>query len=271
MTNRATYRAGQIGLRPSALVFYRVLRIGSEMAEAGDGGVGCLRDQRSSSVRHFRPARLVVAWTVLAGVLIGAGELVVHSGAVQGFDNHVTSFVVGHRSAGLNAAMKAVTWLGSWVALLVAAGLVLLLVLRRRLPVGFLLLATVAWAGNQGGTTLAKSVVQRPRPPEDLWLVSAHGWSWPSGHTATATLVFAVLAAVVWMLTPRTRLRFLAVVGWIFVSAAMAFSRVELGVHWTTDVLGSLVFTTAWLVAIGTSFGDVVARATPHSGEQVAA
>jgi hypothetical protein len=99
---------------------------------------------------------------VLAGILIGVGELVNHSGAVQRFDNHVTSFVVSHRTAALNATMKAVTWLGSRVAVLVAAVVVLLLVLRRRLPVGCFLLAVVAWAGTQGGTTLAKNVVQRP-------------------------------------------------------------------------------------------------------------
>jgi undecaprenyl-diphosphatase len=207
---------------------------------------------------------------VLAGILIGVGELVDHSGAVQGFDNHVTSFLVAHRTAGLNAAMKAVTWLGSWVAELVAAAMVLLLVLRRQLSVGFFLLAVVAWAGTQGGTTLAKNVVQRPRPPEDLRLVSAHGWSWPSGHTATATLVFAVLATVVWMLTTGVRLRLLAVVAWIFVAVAVAFSRIELGVHWTTDVLASLVFATAWLVVLGMWFGAVVASAATRSGEQLA-
>jgi undecaprenyl-diphosphatase len=213
---------------------------------------------------------LVVAWMALAGILIGVGELVDHSGAVQSFDNHVTSFVVAHRTAGLNAAMKAVTWLGSWVAELVAAAVILLIVLRRRLSVGFFLLAVVAWAGTQGGTTLAKQIVQRPRPPEDLRLVSAHGWSWPSGHTATATLVFAVLATVVWVLTTSVRLRLLAVVGWIFVAVAVAFSRVELGVHWTTDVLASLVFATAWLVITAMLFGAVVASGASRSGERLA-
>ena len=165
--------------------------------------------------------------------------------------------------------MKAVTWLGSWVAVLVAAGLVLLLVLRRRLPVGFLLLAVVAWAGTQGGTTLAKNVVQRPRPPEDLRLVSAHGWSWPSGHTATATLVFAVLATVVWMLNTSVGLRVLAVMGSTLVAVAVAFSRVELGVHWTTDVLASVVFATAWLLILGMLLGTVVVSGASRSGQRL--
>jgi undecaprenyl-diphosphatase len=206
----------------------------------------------------------------VSGILIAIGELVDHSRAVQSFDNHLTSFVVTHRTAGLNAVMKAVTWLGSWVAVLVVAAIVLVLVLRRRLSIGFLLLAVVAWAGTQGGTTLAKQLVQRPRPPEDLRLVSAHGWSWPSGHTATATLVFAVLATVVWMLTPSVRLRLLAALGWIVVAVAVAFSRVELGVHWTTDVLASVVFATAWLLILGMLFGTIVVGSASRSSQRLA-
>jgi hypothetical protein len=76
------------------------------MANASDRGERGLRNRRSSALKPVRLALLVVAWMVLAGALIGVGELVDHSGAVQGFDNHLTSFVVDHRTAGLNAAMK---------------------------------------------------------------------------------------------------------------------------------------------------------------------
>jgi undecaprenyl-diphosphatase len=206
----------------------------------------------------IRAALLVVAWLALAGVLIGVGELVVHTAAIQHFDDHVTSVVVAHRSSGLNSAMKAVTWLGSWVALAVAAGVVLLLVLRRRLPVGFLLLAIVAWGGTQGATTLAKHVVRRPRPPVHLRLVSAHGWSWPSGHTATAALVFTVMAFVVWTLSARTGPRLLASLAAALAVIAVGFSRVELGVHWTSDVLASTVFVAVWLSMAWFLFGSAV-------------
>jgi undecaprenyl-diphosphatase len=202
----------------------------------------------------------VVAWLALAGVLIGFGELVVHTEGIQRFDAHVTSVVVAHRSTGLDRAMKAVTWLGSWVASAVTAGVVLLLVLRRRLSVGFLLLVLTIWGGTQGGTTLAKNVVQRPRPPEQLRLVSAHGWSWPSGHTATATLVFTVIAAVVWTLCPSAGPRVLVALASLIAVAAVAYSRVELGVHWSTDVLASVVFVAAWLTVAGFLYGSVLTQ-----------
>ena len=57
--------------------------------------------------------------------------------------------------------MKAVTWLGSWVALVATGILLVVLAFLRRLPVAVVLLAAVAWAGEAGGVTLAKHVVER--------------------------------------------------------------------------------------------------------------
>ena len=64
-------------------------------------------------------------------------------------------------------------------------------------------------------------------------------------------------------------MRLLAIVGWICIAIAVAFSRVELGVHWTTDVLASLMFATAWLVVLGMLFGAVVAIGASRSDERL--
>ena len=98
--------------------------------------------------------------------------------------------------------------------------------------------------------TLAKHVVKRHRPPEDLRLVSAHGWSWPSGHTAIAVVVFTTLALVVVAVAPKSVYRALAWALAALAVGAVAFSRVELAVHWTTDVIASMVFVAAWLVVL---------------------
>jgi membrane-associated phospholipid phosphatase len=72
------------------------------------------------------------------------------------------------------------------------------------------------------------------------------------------------------MLTPSVRLRLFAAVGWIVVVVAVAFSRVEVGVHWTTDVLASVVFATAWLLFLGMLFGAVVVSGGSRSGQRLA-
>ena len=205
-----------------------------------------------------RALLLVLAWAGLTGILIAVGSGVTHSSSVNAFDRHVTSVVVSHRTPALDSVMKAVTWLGSWVSLVATGILLVVLALRRRLPTVAVLLGVVAWAGESGGVTLAKHVVGRDRPPQDLRLVSAHGWSWPSGHTAIALLVFSTLALVVGAVASWSAYRVLAWVLAALAVVAVAFSRVELGVHWTTDVIASTVFVAAWLVVLSVLFAAEV-------------
>jgi undecaprenyl-diphosphatase len=208
---------------------------------------------------------LLVAWLGLAGILIAAGEGVTHSPAVAAWDGHVTEWMVAHRSPPLNTFMKAVTWLGTWIALAAAAIFVFVLTALRRLPVLAVVLAVVAWGGEAAGVTLAKNVARRQRPPERLWLMTAHGWSWPSGHAAAATLVFTVLAIVATYLVRNPALRLLVWVGAVLAVAAVGLSRIELGVHWTTDVIGSIVFVGLWIGAIAVA----VALQARHLGGPV--
>ena len=219
------------------------------------GGGDELRPVNSiSRIDARRVGVLLAAWVGLTGMLIAAGAGVVHSATASAFDKHITSMVVGRRTNALNEVMKAITWLGSWVALVVTAVVVLVLAARGRLRWFAVLLAVVAWAGEAGGVTLAKHVVGRQRPPEEIWLMKAHGWSWPSGHTATAVLVFSVLALVV---THVVGSRVTRVASWLtagILIAAVGFSRLELGVHWTTDVVASLAFVSVWLLVIARLF-----------------
>jgi membrane-associated phospholipid phosphatase len=191
----------------------------------------------------------LVAWAALVGTLTLAGWLV-SRGRVDAFDRHVTTVVVAHRTAGLNALMRAVTWLGSWVAGVIAGAILVVLALRRRILVSFLVLAAAAWAGEAAGVALAKRAVARARPPRAVRLVAAHGWSWPSGHTATAVVVFGTLAMLVTVATPRAPIRAAAWTVTVVAVAAVAFSRVELGVHWTSDVIAGAVFAGLWLAVL---------------------
>jgi undecaprenyl-diphosphatase len=212
-----------------------------------------------------RLAVLAGIWAGLTGLLVAAGELIVHSAAITGFDHRVTRNIVSSRTPALNTAMRIVTWLGSWVALAVVAGLLVLLVVRKRLPVLAVIVAVLAWIGEAGGVRIAKEVVTRYRPPRAIWVVNAHGWSFPSGHTAAASLAFTVFALCVVAITPNRAVRLLT---WLFAGlaiATVAFSRVELGVHWTTDVIAAFIFVACWLTAIVIVLGDRLREVTPSS------
>lgn len=89
-------------------------------------------------------------------------------------------------------------------------------------------------------------LIARPRPPTSDWAVDAGGLSFPSGHTSDAALAAGLIAWLVvrrFARAPRWLVWFIAVA----YALTIAWTRVYLGVHWLTDVLGSLAFVTAWL------------------------
>jgi membrane-associated phospholipid phosphatase len=195
-------------------------------------------------------ALLAVAWAVVTGVLILCGEAVVHSAAIKSWDRQITTNLVAHRSAGLTAVMKTLTWAGSWIAVFVLACLVVVLVWRRRLPGVAVFLVVTMWLGELFAVTLTKSVVRRERPPEAVRLVAAHGWSFPSGHTANAVVVFVVLSLVISAFVERHSWQFLTWCCSALVIGLVGFSRIELAVHWTSDVVASLIWTVGWVLTV---------------------
>jgi membrane-associated phospholipid phosphatase len=220
-------------------------------------------DSLSTRTIASRSCLLALGWIGITAALFGIGQFVVHSHAITDFDRNVTNWVVNHRTPPLNATMKAITWIGSWVAVAVTGGVVLVLTLAKRLTIAHLLMLAVAWAGEYTIVNLTKYAVGRPRPPKDLWLVTAHGASFPSGHAANATLVCIAASLVAFLFSLRLAVRAATVTLAGLVIAAVGFSRVELGVHWTTDVIFGSLVTMVWLAVMVRVFATTVPLTVP--------
>ncbi len=96
---------------------------------------------------------------------------------------------------------------------------------------------------------LVMVAVARPRPPVADFATDASRWSFPSGHTTTAALTAGlVVAALLIRGSRRLPLALALLGGW---AVAVGLTRVYLGVHWVTDVLGGWLFATAWLGGAG--------------------
>lgn len=95
-------------------------------------------------------------------------------------------------------------------------------------------------------STTVKVLVDRPRPELDDPITHAFGKSFPSGHAMTSTVAYGtLLLAFMPMLPPRWRPR--AIAGYVALVLLISASRLGLGVHYLSDVLGGIVLGAAWL------------------------
>jgi len=192
-----------------------------------------------------------VSFAVILGLAIATGELLELAERPNGstaFDRSVTSWVVAHRTSALTTLARVLSTLGSQAVLIPAVGLVVAaqLISRRWLLAGLLL---AAWGGALLLYNLTKYFVHRPRPPAAIWLTNVgKSTSFPSGHATQSLATFLALALVgaAWLSRARRPGKVCALV----LAAGVGWSRVYLGVHWTTDVGAGWLIATAWVVAV---------------------
>jgi undecaprenyl-diphosphatase len=148
--------------------------------------------------------------------------------------------------------MAAITATGSTavIAPLAAIGCLLLVWRRRWRRACFIAVALPVTIGLR---LLVVTSVARPRPAHPL--TGAGGWAFPSGH-ATASAAAALIAVLVcWPLLTSRRSRVLlggTAATW---AAAVGVSRVALGVHWPSDVVGAWLLVAALVPAVAVLLG----------------
>lgn len=123
------------------------------------------------------------------------------------------------------------------------------LFLVRKKDLYWLVILLVTVPGGMLLNVFMKQVFQRARPVFDQPLLTLPTYSFPSGHTASATLFYGVLAAyLICHLKPwRWRIAVVVVTVAALMVALVGLSRLYLGVHYLSDVLAATVEGIAWL------------------------
>jgi undecaprenyl-diphosphatase len=177
-------------------------------------------------------ASLALIW--LAMLWLGGGPL----------DRAVYEALYAGQHPALAGAARTLTNLGSPRSLLIAAlvcAICLLLIRQGRIALVFLAIMVAGRMLNE----LQKQWIGRPRPELEPHLVSTHSHAFPSGHAANSMIFYVTLALV---LTSGTRLERPALVAAVLLSLLIGISRVMLGVHWPSDVVGGWAFGAFWVL-----------------------
>ncbi len=180
----------------------------------------------------------------VATLLLGAGVTWAEIGAAQ--DQSVLRALVLRASQSPEWQIELAQWI-SWAGdaaqrSLVFIGCALWLFWKKRPRAGLIMLVVPALAGAT--SSILKQVFARTRPDVAPHLDSISNLSFPSGH-ATSAIAILLLAALLLPARRRTLWIGLAVIG----AGAIGASRVLLGVHWPSDVLGGFLWGTGFALA----------------------
>jgi undecaprenyl-diphosphatase len=207
----------------------------------------------------------------VAGLAACVAFFAADSGLVAGHD---TSFVddpalseaVHHRDALLNTVMEVVT-ASAEIPLVVLSVVVAALLAWRSRSWRPVVLVGAAGVLSVAAATVVKNVADRTRPPHVYWLTQETDFSFPSRHT---TMTAALLPVIALLLCELIRSRLAKAALWAAAVVAVVLvgsSRVYLGVHWASDVLGGMALggSVALLLVVG---DRVIAAVRGTSGER---
>jgi undecaprenyl-diphosphatase len=218
--------------------------------------------QTQRPYKKYLPVILVafVLYTLFAGL-----TLFVAGGATGEADFAIEQTVYGWRSPGLNTLIETITYCGN-TASIITLILLLLALPKTRVPYGLPVFA--AGVLTTVIKVIVKTAVARPRPDAVYFLVQETGYSYPSGHSITSVAVYGILAWLLWYyhkpavqaalhlpgaaanaggaagMSGRDRALMILCA---FLAFAIGLSRIYVGVHHPTDVLGG------WLAGIATA------------------
>lgn len=186
---------------------------------------------------------MMILWYLL--VLIHA---VVAQGPLIELDNRLLGLVMFVRDPIIDRFMLYATNLAGWPVLGFVAALSVFLLLRRfwvRLMV-FL----IGVASASGIQFLLKIIFARPRPNTEQALILASSASFPSGHAVVSLIFYGFLAYVIVGYVQSWRTKIAVVLSAVFVIGLIGISRIYLGAHWPSDVLGGYLLGAWCLVAM---------------------
>ena len=196
-------------------------------------------------------------------------------GMYDAFDRQIEQIVYSWRTPPLNTVVELITTCGN-TASIICLILLLLTLPKTRYRYGVPVFTAAVL------TTLIKVVVketvERPRPDEIYRLIEETGWSFPSGHTITSIAVYGLLAWLIWYYHKRETVHALPgetagaeaapmrtlwrkpVVALLcaFLAVAIGLSRIYVGVHHPTDILGGWLAGTATGLLIGMAVVQMV-------------
>ena len=212
-----------------------------------------IQNKKRSKVHSF-PIRL--AFLLTPSILIGAIFFALWSKVANGhLDRIDQTILLAFRSTRnsdiLNGpdwfpqVARSISFLGDSVFLVLVVFAVSFFLIAKRAYFNAFLLSVLSMSGFWI-ISLLKNFFDRPRPLIVEYLSVPNSASFPSGHAANSTIVYILIALALFDIVPGKYTRFWLISGAFILATLIGVSRIALGVHWPSDVLGGWILGLGW-------------------------
>lgn len=188
---------------------------------------------------------LLMAGAIVLDTLVFGVMRDMARGYITSFDMAIITAVRLHTTSTLSQAMVVVTEFGAMPFYVVFGGIITVwLCIKKQIAIGIMLVVCSGGSGLM--TLLLKSIVMRIRP-DMMPVIVETGYSFPSGHSVTAVCFYGYLAYLCYRYASSNMVRYSTLVVCIALILSIGISRIYLGVHYPTDVVGGYIGGMMWL------------------------
>ncbi|WP_066366697.1 phosphatase PAP2 family protein [Neobacillus fumarioli] len=191
---------------------------------------------------------LLLAFIISVFCIVGFSliSLFISDHKIISFDRTLIDQIQGLESPYLTSLMKLLTFIGSTPFVIVLSLCLIFFlykVLHHRLEL-------ILFIGALGGTAVLNKILKhlfRRTRPHLHRLIEATGYSFPSGHAMSAFTVYVILSFLLWRHIPSRWGRTLLIIFSTVMILGIGISRVYLGVHYPSDIIGGYLASGFWL------------------------
>lgn len=162
---------------------------------------------------------------------------------ISTIDNKIYETIIKMLNPTTTAIMTFISFLGSAIVLIALTIGLIILIKNKKYSKLIALNLILVFVLNR----ILKWIIRRPRP-ERLKLVLENGYSFPSGHSMVAFGFYGFLIYLIYKNFENKKIKYSLIVFLSLIILLIGISRIYLGVHYVTDVIGGFIFAFFYLV-----------------------
>lgn len=155
--------------------------------------------------------------------------------------NFLYNYVI---SKSITPIIKVITNFGGVSGIILLTAIFGIVIKNKKISICIIINACLA----SGLNFVIKNILQRERPPVDFRIIEESGYSFPSGHSMTSMAYYGLLIYFIFKYIKSTKVKIMCITVLSILIMCIGLSRIYLGVHYASDVLGGFFLAISYLI-----------------------